>query len=605
MLQSIRDRSKSWGAKIIIGAIVLTMALFGADALIGLFTGGANDVAKVNGEPITRQEVELQVQRALRSGQVPPEQERALRGQVLDELITLRLLDQYAGDGGLHLSEEQLDRILLTLPQFHDQEGRFDREIFRNRLASAGYTPLGFREQLRSDLRREQLQNGLILSDFTLESERERLASLQRQVRSFRYHRLTADDLEAPVTVSEAEIAAYYEANAERYQRPEQVRLAYVLLDRQRLADEREVSEEQLEAAYAERARDAERRVSHIMVTFGDERGRDEAEARLEEVRERLAEGDDFATLAARYSDDTSSAEQGGDLGFISRGFFGEAFEDAAFALAPGQVSEIVETDNGLHLVAVTELDLPPLEALRDELREEVALAAVSDDFNRLNQRLIDESFAADDLVSVADDLGLARQESDWLTREHAQGVLGEPGVMREAFSDEVLTEGFNSEVIELDEDRRLVVRVAEHRPAATPPLEEVRDRVVAELTAERQQEALVALAETRLDALRHGDTPDWAWTRVEQASRTGDEAVPAAVLAEAFRLPRPDEAPRYGIASSEQGVAVVALEAVSEGEADAELEALVGRMAERLRAQSALTGLLEHLRDEAEVERL
>ncbi|GAA0570738.1 SurA N-terminal domain-containing protein [Halomonas salifodinae] len=605
MLQSIRDRSKSWGAKIIIGAIVVTMALFGADALIGLFTGGANDVAKVNGEPITRQEVELQVQRALRSGQVPPEQERALRGQVLDELITLRLLDQYAADGGLHLSEEQLDRILLTLPEFHDQDGRFDRDIFRNRLASAGYTPLGFREQLRSDLRREQLQNGLVLSDFTLEGERERLAALQRQVRSFRYHLLSGDDLDAPVRLEEAEIAAYYEANAERYQRPEQVRLEYVLLDRQRLAGEMEVDEEQLQAAYERRGQDAERRVAHIMVTFNEERSREEAEARLEEVRDRLADGDDFAALAARYSDDTSSAEQGGDLGFISRGFFGEAFEDAAFALAPGQVSGIVETDNGLHLVTVTELDLPPFEQLRDELREEVALAEVGDEFNRLAQRLIEESFAAEDLDSVASDLGLPLRESDWLTRDHGQGVLGEPGVMAEAFSDEVLVEGFNSEVIELDEERRLVVRVAEHRPAATPALDEMRERVVAELSARREREALGELAEARLAALRGGESVDWAWTRVEEASRNRAENVAPAILAEAFRLPRPDNGPRYGIASTEQGVAVLALDAVGEGEADAQLEALVAQMAERVRAQSALTGLLERLRAEAKIERL
>ncbi|WP_355660012.1 SurA N-terminal domain-containing protein [Halomonas salifodinae] len=605
MLQSIRDRSKSWGAKIIIGAIVVTMALFGADALIGLFTGGANDVAKVNGEPITRQEVELQVQRALRSGQVPPEQERALRGQVLDELITLRLLDQYAADGGLHLSEEQLDRLLLTLPEFHDQQGRFDREIFRNRLASAGYTPLGFREQLRSDLRREQLQNGLVLSDFTLASEQERLAALQRQVRSFRYHRLVPADLEAPIELTEAEIADYYAANAERFQRPEQVRLAYVLLDRQQLAEALAVDEGQLQAAYEQRGQDAERRVAHIMVSFGDARDREEAQARLDEVRSRLAAGEDFAALAARYSDDTSSAEQGGDLGFISRGFFGEAFEDAAFALAPGQVSGIVETDNGLHLVTVTELDLPPFEQLREELREEVALAEVGDEFNRLAQRLIEESFAAEDLESVANDLGLPLQESDWLTRDHGQGVLGEPGVMAEAFSDEVLGEGFNSEVIELDEERRLVVRVAEHRPAATPELEEVRDRVVAELSAQREREALGELAEARLAALRDGESVDWAWSRVEEASRNRAEGVAPAILAEAFRLARPDNGPSYGMAMTDQGVAVLALDAVGEGEADAQLEALVAQMAERLRAQSALTGLLERLRAEAKIERL
>ncbi|MGL6252616.1 MAG: SurA N-terminal domain-containing protein, partial [Billgrantia desiderata] len=161
MLQSIRDRSRSWGAKIIVGAVVVTMALFGVESLVGLFGGGGDEVAKVNGQSITRQELEMEVQRAIRSGQVPPEQERALRGQVLDEMIGERLLLAFAEDGGLYLSDEQLDQVIVTLPEFQDQNGRFDTDLFRNRLASAGFTPTAFRAALRVDLKRQQLQQGL------------------------------------------------------------------------------------------------------------------------------------------------------------------------------------------------------------------------------------------------------------------------------------------------------------------------------------------------------------------------------------------------------------------------------------------------------------
>lgn len=154
MLQSIRDRSRSWGAKIIIGAVVVTMALFGVESLVGLLGNSGDEVAQVNDEPITRQQLELEVQRAIRSGQVPPDQERALRAEMLDMLITERLLTQYAEAGGLYVSEQQLDQLIVTLPEFQDQEGRFDRELFRNRLASAGFTPLSFRQQLAVDLKR-------------------------------------------------------------------------------------------------------------------------------------------------------------------------------------------------------------------------------------------------------------------------------------------------------------------------------------------------------------------------------------------------------------------------------------------------------------------
>lgn len=605
MLQSIRDRSRSWGAKIIVGAVVVTMALFGVESLVGLLGGGDDEVAKVNGEPITRQQLELEVQRAIRSGQVAPEQERALRAQMLDELITDRLMTQYAEEGGLYLSEEQIDQVIVSLPEFQDQEGRFDSELFRNRLASAGYTPTAFRDELRVDMKRQQLQQGLAFSDFTLPSEQERLATLQRQARSFRYAALSADQVADEVEVTEAELEAYYDANADRYRRPEQVRLEYVIIDRQEMAEEIEVDEAELRDAWRERTADADRRIAHIMLTFNGERSRDEAEAELEAVRERLAEGEPFSDLAAEVSDDTVSAEQGGDLGVISRGFFGDSFDEAAFSMEEGEVSGIVETDNGLHLLTVTGLEREPFEEMRDELQRELALSRVSSEFNERVQRLIDDSFAADDLQSVADDIGLELNTSDWISREGGEGVLSEPGVMSEAFSPDVLEEGFNSEVIELDNDRRLVLRIAEHRDATTPPLEEVRDQVTASVEATLRREALVGLAADRVEALRAGEDLDIDWQQADSVDRQDSQGLSSSVVTAAFRLPAPeDDTPIYGHAVDGDDVVLIALERVEEGEIDAQVEQFVASMAERLRAQAAIQGLLDDLRDKADVSR-
>ncbi|WP_111411954.1 SurA N-terminal domain-containing protein [Billgrantia lactosivorans] len=604
MLQSIRDRSRSWGAKIIVGAVVVTMALFGVESLVGLFGGGGDEVAEVNGQPITRQELEMEVQRAIRSGQVPPEQERALRGQVLDEMIGERLLVSFAEDGGLYLSDEQLDQVIVTLPEFQDQSGRFDTDLFRNRLASAGFTPTSFRSALRVDLKRQQLQEGLTVSDFVLENEREALASLQRQVRSFRYHTLGAEDLDESVEVSDADLEAYYQENRERYQRPEQVRLEYVIADREEMAEQVEVDEEAIRQAWEERGRDADRRVSHIMLSLDGERSREEAVTRLEEVRERLAEGESFDELALEFSEDPSTAEQGGDLGVISRGFFGDEFDEAAFSLSPGQVSDIVETDNGLHLIQVTELDQPPLEEVRDEIARELALEQVNDEYNRRVQALIDDSFAADDLASVAESHELELHESDWVSRDGGGGVLSEPGVMSAAFSEDVLVEGFNSEVIELDEDRRMVLRVAEHREATVLPLEEVRDRVAAAVEQRKQREALLDVARDQVEQLRAGEELDLDWQRVERATRQQDD-VPRSVLRAAFQLPHPEgDESVFGHVGDDERVTLIALDSVEAGEADEETEAFVARMAQQLRAQAAIQGLRNHLRETAEIER-
>lgn len=601
MLQSIRDGSRSWGAKIIVGVMVAAMALFGVESLFGLLGGDPDEVASVNGESIVRQEVALEVQRAMRSGQVPPEQERALRNEILEQLITQRLLTQYAEEGKLYASEGQLDRLIVNLPEFQDQDGDFSAELFRNRLASVGYTPLSFREELRTDVTRRQLQQGLAFSDFTLSAEKQRLAELQRQQRSFRYHILTVEDA-SNIDVSQEEIQRYYEENAERFERPEQVRLKYVVVDREEMAEDVEVDEVELRKAWRERYQGADREVAHIMITFGDERTREQAQARAEEALDALESGEGFAETAARYSDDTASAEDGGDLGEISRGFFGEAFDEAAFSLDEDEVSSAVEMDNAFHIIKVQEIDRPAFAQQRERLRQDVAMSEVEDAFNQRVQQLIDESFAADDLQSVADDIGLTLKESDWLARGEGEGVLSEPGVMEAAFSAEVLEEGYNSEVIELDDDRRLVLRVAEHRDASVLPLDEVRDQVEAAVKARKQQESLVEKAKT---LLADPDNNAIDWQEADGVSRESNTPVPRMIVQAAFRMPHPDEGQStYRYVELPQGVALVALDEVSEGQLDEQTEQFVAQMTEQLRAQSVIQGLIDHLRSEAEIER-
>lgn len=605
MLQSIRDGSRSWGAKIIIGVMVAAMALFGVESLFSIFGDDPNEVASVNGEPIMRQQVELEVQRALRSGQVPPEQERALRNDVLDQLITQQLLTRYAEDGGVFVSDAQLDQMIVGLPEFHDQDGRFSADIFRNRLAGAGYTPVAFREELRADIKRQHLQQGLAFSDFSLENEQERLAALQRQQRSFRYVLLDTDDVNVEADVTDAQMQAYFDANQARFERPEQVRVEYVLIDRQAMAENVEVDEQSLRDAWREQNRNADRRVSHIMVTFGEERSRQEAEARANEALDALSRGDSFADTAVRYSDDTASAEESGDLGVISRGFFGDAFDEAAFALDEGETSQLVEMDGAFHILQVTELVGPDFEEQREALRQDVALREVSDEFNQQVQRLIDESFAADDLQSVADDLGLTLNQTDWLARGEGEGVLSEPGVLDEAFSADVLEEGYNSEVIELDDDRRLVLRVAEHRETTQLTLDDVRDEVANAVVAQQRQEALEQEAARMIEAVEAGEASDIDWREANNISRQSDGVLPQAVVQQVFRMPRPQEGDSvYRSVSLPDGVAVVALDSVSVGEADEQLTSFVTQMAEQLRAQSILQGLVDDLRSDAKIER-
>ncbi|UYF98458.1 SurA N-terminal domain-containing protein [Halomonas sp. GD1P12] len=607
MLQSIRNGSRSWGAKIIIGLMVAAMALFGVESLFSAFGRDPNQVASVNGEPIMRQQVEVEVQRAMRSGQVPPEQERALRNDVLDQLITQELLGQYADDGGFHLSDEQIDQVIVTLPEFQDGQGRFNADIFRNQLGRAGYTPLAFREELRNDLKRSYLQQGLAQSDFVLPSERERMLALQNQQRSFRYVMLDQGDIDFNPSVTDEQVSDYYDTHPERFERPEQVKVEYVVIDRQEMAESVEVDDAALRRAYRAQSQTSDRQMSHIMVTFGDERSREEAKARAEQALAAIEGGESFEQVAQEYSDDTASAEQGGDLGVVSPGIMGEAFDDAAFSLAEGETSGLVEMGNAFHVLRVTSVEGPSFEEQRESLEQTAALDEVNDDFNRQVQRLIDESFAADDLQSVAEDLGLTLYQTDWITRDGGTGVLSEPGVMDEAFTDDVLEEGYNSQVIELDDDRRLVLRAADHRDATLLPLDEVRSDIEGYVAAAQRQNALQEEAQRLIEALRDDESVDIDWQEASDISRQGPTTLPATLVDGVFAMPRPvDGDSSYASVLMPASVAVVALDSVStpeSGEGDQASE-FVARISEQLRAQAAVQGLIEQLRDDADIER-
>ncbi|OLO03286.1 SurA N-terminal domain-containing protein [Salinicola socius] len=606
MLQRIREGSQGWVAKAIVGAIIVTFALFGAESLVSYFASGSNDAATVNGESISRQAVETQVQRGIRSGQVPPEQERQFRGQVLDQLIRQRTLDQYAREGGLHISDSQLDQLIVSLPEFQDQDGHFSDELFTNRLAQAGYTPSSFRRELRADTLRRQIQQGLAASAFLLPAEKARLASLQQQQRTFRYAQLTAADLDQPVAPSDADLQQYYDQHQQDFRRPAQVKVNYLVLNQDDVAKDVEVTDDQLRQAYEQAQAEAPREVSHILVTFGDDRTEQQARERLTEVQSKLEQGADFAELAREYSDDSSSADRGGDLGAIQKGFFGDEFDDAAFSLEPGQVSKIVQTQYGFHLIKVTGVDIPSFEDDRDALTEQVKLEKSQSLFNERVQKLTDEAYQADDLTTVADELGLTVQTSDWFSQDAGgEGVLSNPDAAAAAFSPDVLEDGYNSDVIETDDQQRVVLHVVDHRDASTLPLEEVRDQVMAAVKTQQTRQQLLARAAEVRQSLESGEAVSGLnWQQADSVGRDAD-GVPEAIRQEAFRLPHPQQNQvSWGQTDSQNGVAVVGLESVSSGEASADDADFVTRLAQRVQAQIAIQGLSQTLQDEADIER-
>lgn len=624
MLQTIRENSQGMIAKVIVGLIAITFALWGVESLVSL----ANQEpapAEVNGEEITRpallQGMEQQRRQLLaqmgENADPAAIDDKLLRQMVLDGLIQRTVLLQSAEEMGMSMPEQVVDQVIVGTPQFQ-VDGKFDRNQFQAVLRSAGFTPLMYRDLVRKEKLIEQQQAGFMLSEFTTGAEIEQLVALDRQTRDLAYVTLQLDP--ASIEVDEADLEAAYQSRMDAFMTPEQVAVDYVLLSQADFADPDSVTEADLRAAYdqmlAGYQAQEERSARHILIDINDDRDADAALAKAQELREAIAGGADFAELAREESADLGSAEQGGDLGYNGTGVFVEPFEDALFALSPGEVSEPVRTEFGYHLIKlddVRETEVPSLAEVEMELRDQVAQDQAEMDYVAALERLADLTFSSSDLQAAAEELSLEIRSTDLFSREGGSDpVSSSQRVVDAAFADQVLKDQLNSDPIELSNGETVVIHLKDHQEPRQLALEEVREQLVAELQQQQAAERLASQAQEWVNRLEQGEAldqiaPDKRWTQVEAADR-GAENLPLPVLGKAFALPAPEgDARVYATAELAGGAyAIVALEGVTPGStdlSDQERQAL-GSMVANQRGQQLYQQHASTLLEKAEVER-
>jgi len=517
-------------------AIVVLIAIVFAFSGIGSLSvsGSASETAvKVNGERVS----ELQVQQALNS-----EKQRILnenegldaalleddliRPQVVEQIIGRKLLSQEASTGGMAISSRATGKLLLDTPSFQT-DGRFDQELFLYRIRNLGYTSASFLEMLEENLLIDQFVRGFVASGFTTSNELELLASVVEQERDYYYLTAPLQPVIESVKVTDQQVAAYYEENKNSYQAEEQVVVDYIELSPAQFDDTDAVSEEQVKARFEEQAQSLESAVSlqaaHILLAEPDA-------ALISEIQSKLDAGEDFAALAKQYSEDVGSADFGGDLGFTTGDTFPDSFETALAALEVGQVSAPVETESGTHLIKLVDKQETVIEFSTERGRIEQELVSELRDQWLVEKlaNLKELSFNAESLGEVAADLSLTAQVSDAFTRSGAAGIAAFPTVIKAAFSDEVVNEKYASEVIDLGDDRYVVLKLNKSIPARQKELAEVKDSVVAAISSDlaraelaEQGSALLARVEGGESVETVAKSEDLDWQVVLDAKRS------------------------------------------------------------------------------------
>ena len=574
MLQNIRDNSQGWIAKTIIGLIIVLLALTGFEAIFNS-VGNQQTAAEVNGEEISLSELSqaVEMQRRQLAQQFGRDfdtsliDDNLLRNAALSDLIDRRLLVQAARESDFALSQAALDQIILQTPEFQEN-GRFSPARFDQVIRQMGYGRLQFRQMLEEEMLIGQLQAAVAGSGFVTEQQVRDFVRLDKQTRDFALYRIKPDAGSA--TVTDEQVAAYYEQNAQRFMTPEEVVIEYVELKKDSFFDQVDIGEEELKSRYqTEIANLAEqRRAAHILI----ESGGDEALSRIEALRQRLDKGEDFAALAREASEDTGSAADGGDLGFAGPGVYAPEFEAALFALKKGEVSEPVRTEFGWHLIKLLDsqdADVPSFAALKDKLERDLKAEKVEQRFVEAARELENLAFEAADLQQPAQELGLQVRTSEPFGREGgSSGVTANRQVVQQAFGADLLESGANSQALELDAETVMVMRVKEHRQPQRRSLEQVAGEIRATLRGEAAAEAAKQQGEALLASLREGQTPaaqERSWQVFEAATRSL-EGVEPQVLQALFRMPRPEQAPRFaGVALANGDYVLLRLTGVSE----------------------------------------
>ncbi|MEX0729223.1 MAG: SurA N-terminal domain-containing protein [Aquisalimonadaceae bacterium] len=633
MLLAIRERAKGWIAWVVIILIGAAFALFGLSSYMGP-SGESRAVATIDGFDISPDAVS----QAYRDQRRQMEQmlgerfdpaminERELRLQALNQVIDEYLLSEFIESQGLRLSDQDLAAAIRSQEVFHD-DGRFSSERYHQLLRANRLSSNQYEAQVRRMALMEQVQSAIGQTALVTDRDVEQLVALQRQERDISYLTIPLSAFREAIAVDDDAVSAYYEENRGEFMSAESVRLDWVELRRDDLLADMEISDDDLRERYEQikdrRFTEAQtRQVRHILVQLpenADAESEQAAQERIESLRSRIEAGESFADVAREASDDSASASRGGDLGDVVRGDMVEAFEEAAYSLAPGELSEPVRTRFGFHLIEVTAVqggETTPFDEVRDQLRAELADERVNNTFFEQSSRLDELAFEwPDSLEQAADTLDLEIETSDWITRDGVEEGMGRhEAVVEAAFSELVLETRQNSDLIEIADDHYVVVRVRDHQPPEQRTLEdvagEIRERLQNERAAEAAEERLQELrarleaGETLEDLASANDT-----IRLEQAGFVSREAdLPPAVLQEAFWLGRPaDEGRSLGQAQlNGQDLALVVVAGVRDGDMESISDEERSQIRDQLRiaySQEAIRDFVAELRAQAEIE--
>lgn len=594
------------------------------------FMDSSHDAAKVDGRAITVQEVDNVVRdqtermRQMLGNNYDPRmfEGAAARQSVLDQLILQRVVADATAKKNLTVSNEQLRQAIEAIPaiaQLRGPDGKFDDKAYIQLLAQQGMTPEQLDARMRFELATQQLGGAVGTTAFVPKSLLDRLIAIRDQQRDVQALVIKPADFTSKVTPDAAALKAYYEAHLSAYTSPEQAKVEYVVLSGDAMAASQAVTPEELKSYYdsnAQRFRTEEqRRASHILITVPKDAkdadrkaARDKAEKLLDDVRKHP---ETFADVAKKNSQDPGSAEKGGDLGFMGRGALVKPFEDAMYALKDGQISDLVETDYGYHIIKLTGIKpaaTQPLDEVRPELeaelKKQLAAKKYAEQADAFGNTVYEQS---DSLKPAADKFKLTIQTADNVTRQPNPALgkdnpLNNDKVLKALFSDDAIKNKRNTEAIQVGPTTLVAARIVDYRPATARKFEDVEAQVRQAYIAQQAAELARKDGEAKLEALKKADNASGFGQTMTvsraKADNLSPKAVDAIMRADATKLPSV-----VGVDLGADGYAIYRITKVgTPPEANAAQRQADAQQLSQLAGQTELAAYYEALKAQAKV---
>jgi peptidyl-prolyl cis-trans isomerase D len=519
----------------------------------------------------------------------------------------------------IRVSDDRIKTTIREMTEFQ-VDGVFDNNRYLALINQAGfYQSSDFRDYLRVEMTRRQLTQALLASEFNLPYQEKLINALQNQKRNVRFAMIKAEQFKAGIELTDDEINQYYLANQARFENQEKVKLNYITLDVTDIAKTVEVTDADVKAYYEENMasfrKDEQRRVAHILIEFNDDEAA--AKSKIEALLVRINAGEDFATLAKESSEDTFSGENGGDLDWIERGAMGDAFDEGAFALTEvNSVSDVVQTDFGFHLIKLTDLKAEQVQVfddVKDELQAKVSNEKAQDKFFELQQEMARLSFESpDSLDEAADAINAKVVTTDWLSKFGNVAPFNNPKAIEAAFSDLVLQENLNSDIIEVSDTLSIVIRLEEYQPAEVKPLTEVSAQISESLIAQKSTEKAQTTADSLLVSFKAGNDIVDQLTAINaefvektDVARSGSD-LDASLSREAFKLPHPTEGmiSATTVTLNNGDLALLEVQSVIASDVEKDVDPRMAQQQTQQLAQSAYQSFVEALKVDAEITR-